>query len=74
MKILTVLIAVFVLLIGLRLLLTAAQAVISGKILVRRGFRSTWQPAPNRNEVWKLALRDGLLGLLLMVLGAVMIF
>lgn len=74
MKILTVLIAIFVLLIGLRLLLTAAQAAISGKILVRQGFRSTWQPAPNRNEVWKLALRDGLMGLLLMVLGAVMIF
>jgi hypothetical protein len=74
MKILSILLAILVLLIGLRLILTAAQAAISGKILVRQGFRSTWQPAPNRNEVWKLALRDGLLGLLLMVLGAVMIF
>ena len=74
MKILTVLIAILILLIGLRLLLTAAQAAISGKILVRRGFRSSWQPALNRNEVWNLAARDGLLGLLLMVLGTMMIF
>lgn len=74
MKVLTILIAILVLLFGLRLILTAAQSAINGKILVRRGFRFTWQPAPNRSEVWKLALRDGLLGLLLMVLGTVMIF
>jgi hypothetical protein len=74
MKILAILIATLVLLIGLRLILTAVQAMVSGKILVRQGLRSKWQPAPSRSEIWKSALRDGLLGLLLIVLGGVMIF
>ncbi|HXV98750.1 MAG TPA: hypothetical protein VEC93_10030 [Anaerolineae bacterium] len=74
MKILAILVAILVLLIGLRLVLTAVQAAITGKILVRQGIRSKWQPAPTRNDVWKAAIRDGLMGLLLIVLGGVLVF
>ena len=74
MKILAILVAILVLLIGLRLVLTAVQAAITGKILVRHGIRSKWQPAPTRNDAWKAALRDGLMGLLLIVLGGVLVF
>jgi hypothetical protein len=73
-KILAIFLAILVLLIGLRLVLTALQGAITGKILVRQGIRSQWQPAPSRNDAWKAALRDGLMGLLLMVLGVVLIF
>ncbi len=74
MRILAISIALLVLLIGLRLVLTAIQAAITGKILVRQGLRSRWQPVPKRNDVWKAVLRDGLMGVLLMVLGVVLIF
>lgn len=74
MRILAILLAILLLLFGLRLVLIAAQTAWSSKILVRHGIRSRWQSAPTRNEAWKMALRDGVLGLLLMVLGIVMIF
>lgn len=74
MKIFNIFLAVFVLLFGLRLLLTAAQSAITGKILVRQGIRSKWQPAPLRSDAWKVAIRDGLMGVLLIVLGVVLIF
>jgi hypothetical protein len=74
MKILAILLAILFLLFGLRLVLTAAQAAITGKLLVRRGIRWRWQPAPTRGDVWKVALRDGVMGALLIVLAVVMIF
>lgn len=74
MKIFAILIALLVLFIGLRLVLTAVQAAITGRVLVRQGLRSRWQPAPTRNDAWKAALRDGLMGMLLVVLGVVLIF
>lgn len=74
MKIFTIVLAAFVLLFGLRMVLTAVQTAISGKILVRQGIRSKWQPAAVRNDAWKSAIRDGLMGLLLIVLGVVLIF
>jgi hypothetical protein len=66
-------VAVIMFLIGLRLVITAMQAVFSGKILVRQGFRSKWMPAPTMNDVWKLAFRDGLMGILLIGLGVALI-
>jgi hypothetical protein len=43
-------------------------------LLIRQGFRSFWHPAPSRTEALKTAFRDGLLGILLIILGIVMIF
>jgi hypothetical protein len=74
MKILLILIAILLLLFGLRLVLTAVQAAITSKILVRQGIRSRWQPAPTRGDAWKAAIRDGLMGVLFIVLGVVLIF
>ncbi len=74
MKIFSIVLAAFVLLFGLRLVLTAVQTALSGKILVRQGIRSKWQPATIRSDAWKRAIRDGLMGLLLIVLGVVLVF
>ena len=74
MKVAALFFATIVLLFGLRLVLTALQSLLSGKVLVRRGIRTEWQPAPAYNDVWKVALRDGLMGVLLIVLGVMLIF
>jgi hypothetical protein len=74
MKIFNIVLAAFLLIFGLRMVLTAVQAAISGKILVRQGIRSKWQPVAVRSDAWKAAIRDGLMGLLLIVLGAVLVF
>lgn len=74
MKIAGIVIAVLVLLFGLRMVLTALQTALSGKILVRQGFRTHWQPAPDINEAWKVAFRDGVMGLLLITLAFVILF
>jgi hypothetical protein len=74
MTIFKVFVAALVLLFGLRMVLTAVQTAISGKVLVRQGIRSKWQPVPDRGDAWKAAIRDGLMGLLLVVLGVVLIF
>lgn len=74
MKVFNIVLATILLLFGLRMVLTAAQTAISGKILVRQGIRSKWQPVAARSDAWKVALRDGLMGLLLIVLGVFLIF
>jgi hypothetical protein len=74
MKIVAIFLAVLILFFGLRMVLTALQTALSGKVLVRQGFRTRWQPAPDMNEAWKIAFRDGLLGLLLIVLAFMMLF
>jgi hypothetical protein len=74
MRIAAIVIAALAFMIGLRLVVTALQAALTGKILVRDGFRrSKWQPAPSRDDAWRAAFRDGLMGILLIVLG-VMLF
>jgi len=74
MRIFALVIAGLVIVFGFRLVTIALQSAFSGKILVRQGVRrSEWQPAPDKNEVWKLAAWDGLMGLLLIVLGVVLI-
>jgi hypothetical protein len=74
MRILALIIAVLVILFGFRLVTIALQSAFSGKILVRQSLRrSEWQPAPTKNDAWKAAARDGLMGILLIVLGIVLI-
>jgi len=73
MRLLGIVIAVFFLLYGARLLVTSAQAAITGRVLMRHGLRTFWYPAPSRTEAIKVALRDGLMGALLVVLGIAMI-
>ena len=60
-----------ILLFGLRLTLIAMQTAIQGKIMVRHGLRTEWQPV-DRGEALKRAFRDGLMGILLLVLGVFM--
>lgn len=69
MRIFAIGVAALVFVFGFRLVTIALQTALKGKILVRHGVRSEWQPAPNRNEAMKIAFRDGLMGLLLIVLG-----
>jgi len=69
MRILGILIAALALLFGVRMVVLAVRTAFSGKILTRRGVRSTWQPAPTMNDAWKIAFRDGIMGILLIILG-----
>jgi hypothetical protein len=73
MRILGIIFALLFLLIGLRLVVTALQTALTGRVLVRKGFRSTWHPVQDMNDAWKAAFRDGLMGVLLIALGAAMI-
>lgn len=74
MRIMAIVLAAFILLFGLRMIVMAFQTALSGKVLVRQGFRTRWQPAPDIGEAWKIAFRDGILGLLMVVLAFVMLF
>jgi hypothetical protein len=58
---------------GLRIALIGVISGFSGKVLVRRGIRSGWEPAVSRDEAWKYALRNAVMGILLVILGVVMI-
>ncbi len=71
MRILGLVTAGLILLFGLRLTLIALQTAVQGKIMVRRGLRTEWQPV-DRGEALKRAFRDGLMGILLLVLGMFM--
>jgi hypothetical protein len=73
MRIVAIFVAVITMLFGFRLLVTALQSVVSGKILVREGIRTKWQPAPTRDELWNTAFRNGLMGVLLIILGIVLL-
>lgn len=73
MPIATLIIAALVILFGFRLVTVALRSALSGNILVRQGTRREWQPATTRNDAWKAAARDGVMGLLLIVLGVVLI-
>lgn len=74
MRIAGIFLAILSILFGLRLITTAAQALLTGQILVRQGIRTKWQPASDMSDVWKLAFRDALMGVLLIVLGVMLIF
>ena len=73
MRLVAILIAALAVIIGCRMILVAARAAFTGKVLVRQGVRSRWEPAPSINDAWKVAIRDGLMGILLIVLGVFML-
>ncbi len=55
------------------MIVTALRTALSGQILVRQGVRTRWRPAPTMNDAWKVAFRDGLMGILLIALGILMV-
>jgi hypothetical protein len=69
MPVLALIFSALAMLFGLRLIITALQTAFTGKVLVRQGVRFRWQPAPDRDAAWRIAFRDGLTGVLLIVLG-----
>lgn len=69
MRILGIVIAALAFIIGVRMVALAIRTAFSGKILTRHGIRSTWQPAPTMNDAWKVAFRDAIMGILLIILG-----
>ena len=73
MRIVGIFLAALAVMFGVRLLGIAMRTVFSGKVMVRQGVRSRWEPAPSPNDVWKIALRDAIMGLLLIVLGIVLL-
>ncbi|MCB0195251.1 MAG: hypothetical protein KDJ65_25105 [Anaerolineae bacterium] len=73
MRIVGIFLSVLSIIFGLRMIITALQAVLTGKVLVRQGIRTKWQSAPDMSDVWKLAFRDALMGVLLIILGIMLI-
>lgn len=61
-------------LIGLRIVGAAIYTFTSGKVLVRKGVKTQWVSAPPGTDLFKLLLRDALMGILLVVLGVALIF
>ncbi len=72
MNIFSILIAGAVILLGLRLTGIALQTALTGKVLVRKRWQGHWQSVPH-NEALKVAFRDGLLGILLVLLGVMLL-
>ncbi len=73
MRILGILFAVVALLIGLRMTFIAIVTAFTGKVMVRHGVRSRWEPAPTMNDAWKYAFRDALMGILFIILGVTLL-
>ena len=69
MRIFGILLAAIAFIIGFRMVTIALRTALSGKVLVRQGVRSKWEPAPSINDAWKVAIRDAIMGILLIVLG-----
>lgn len=72
MKILGLIFAVLAILMGLRITFIGVITAFSGKVMVRRGVKSGWEPAASRDEAWRLALRNVVMGILLVILGVAM--
>jgi hypothetical protein len=68
-RILALFIAFVVVIIGLRMIGAALYTAFTGKVLVRKGVHTKWVTAPNRDDTWGIVFRDGLMGVLLIVLG-----
>lgn len=73
MRILGILFAVLAILMGLRITFIGVITAFSGKVMVRRGIKSGWEPAANRDEAWRFALRNVVMGILLIILGVALI-
>lgn len=65
-------VAALLVLFSFRLLTMAFQSALKSQVMVRDGLRWKWQPVPPE-QAWQRAFRDGLMGLLLLVLAMVMI-
>jgi hypothetical protein len=72
-RILGIIFAVLAILMGLRITFIGVITAFSGKVMVRRGIKSGWEPAVNRDEVWRFALRNVVMGILLVILGVALI-
>ncbi len=73
MKILGIIFAVLSIVMGLRIAFIGLITAFSGKVMVRRGIKSGWEPAADRDEAWRFALRNVVMGILLIVLGVALI-
>jgi hypothetical protein len=73
MRIVALFIAALVVIVGLRMVGAAIYTAFTGKVLVRRGVRAQWVTAPNQDVIWGIAFRDGLMGILLVVLGVALL-
>lgn len=73
MRVLGILFAALAIMLGLRMALIAVRTAVTGQVLIRRGFRSYWQPAPDRGEAWGRAFRDAIFGILLIILGVALV-
>jgi hypothetical protein len=73
MRIFALFIAALVVIIGLRMVGAAIYTAFTGKVLVRKGVHAKWVTAPNRDDTWGIAFRDGLMGILLVVLGVALL-
>jgi hypothetical protein len=74
MRILGIIFAALAITLGLRIAFIAIMTVFSGKVLVRKGFRSSWQTPANTEDIWRYAFRDAIMGILLIILGVALIF
>lgn len=73
MRIFGIIFALFAIAIGLRMAVIAIRTALTGQVLVRRGLKSGWQPAPTRDDAWRYAFRDAIMGLLFIILGVALI-
>lgn len=73
MRILGIFIAALALIIGFRMVVLAIRTAFSGKVLIRQGMHSRWQSAPTMNDAWKIAFRDAVMGILLIILGVTLL-
>ena len=73
MRILGIVLAVIAILLGLRMVFSAIYMAFSGKVMVRQGLRNHWVTAPSMNDAWKMAFRNALMGLLLVILGVALV-
>jgi hypothetical protein len=73
MRIVALFIAALVVIIGLRMVGAAIYTAFTGKVLVRKGVHTKWVTAPNQDVIWGIAFRDGLMGILLVVLGVALL-
>jgi hypothetical protein len=73
MRVVGILVGFTVILLGLRIAIIGIMTAFSGKVLVRAGLRTRWEPAPSMEDAWRLAFRDAVMGILLIILGVAML-
>ncbi len=73
MRLIGLVVAALVIVLGFRLITVAIQTAVRSKVLTRQGIRYEWH-AVDPSEAFKRAFRDGFMGVLLMVLGIFMLY